>query len=102
MAEEGAADPGRARAVPTGGGQTLSCLVCGGASFWRRYPKAVDRADQLLLLAEEATVQALRDLREQQRWPGFAEVCAACGFVHWFSSEAPRRRSEARPGPSGS
>ncbi len=79
--------------MPIGAGASLRCLVCGGPSFWRRYPKAVDRTDQLLLLAEEAGPQALRDLREQQRWPGFAEVCATCGFVHWFSSEAVKRRA---------
>jgi len=64
----------------------------GATEFWRRYPKAVDRTDQLLLLAEDAADQAFRDLREHHRWQGFAEVCATCGFVHWFSSEATRRR----------
>lgn len=85
-----------ARAVPIGSGTGLRCLVCGGAGFWRRYPKQVDRTDQLLLLAEEASTQDIRTLRENQRWPGFAEVCAACGFVHWFSSEATRRRKPSR------
>ena len=43
-----------ARAVPIGSGRDLRCLVCGATAFWRRYPKAVDHADQLLLLAEDA------------------------------------------------
>lgn len=91
MADEGAT-AAQARPVPIGGGVTLSCLVCRGDAFWRRYPKAVDRSDQLLLLAEEATDQTIRDLRDNQRWQGFAEVCSTCGFVHWFSSEATKRR----------
>ncbi|CAA9235876.1 MAG: hypothetical protein AVDCRST_MAG76-1510 [uncultured Acidimicrobiales bacterium] len=83
--------------MPIGGGASLCCLVCGASAFWRRYPKAVDRTDQLLLLAEEAADQALRDLREHHRWQGFAEVCATCGLVHWFSSEAAGRRPRAGP-----
>ncbi len=89
---EGAKETAAARPVPIGGGASLHCLVCGAGTFWRRYPKAVDRTDQLLLLAEEAADQAFRDLREHHRWQGFAEVCATCGFVHWFSSEATLRR----------
>ncbi len=81
-----------ARAVPIGSGVDLRCLVCGATAFWRRYPKAVDRTDQLLLLAEDATDQSVRDLRDHHRWQGFAEVCCGCGFVHWFSSEAVTRR----------
>ena len=89
MAEE----PVPSRPVPIGGGASLRCLVCGFGSFWRRYPKAAERSDQLLLLAEDADTQSLRDLRDH--WPGFAEVCATCGFVHWFSSEAHKRRAPA-------
>ncbi|MEO5679320.1 MAG: hypothetical protein ABIS47_06600 [Acidimicrobiales bacterium] len=89
---EPAAPPDDARPVPIGGGLGLSCLVCAGTAFWRRYPKSVARSDQLLLLADDAADQALRDLRDHPRWPGFAEVCATCGFVHWFSSEATKRR----------
>ena len=92
---EGAGEDLGSRPVPIGGGASLRCLVCGSSAFWRRYPKAVDRTDQLLLLAEEAADQALRDLREHHRWQGFAEVCDTCGFVHWFSSEATRRRHTA-------
>jgi len=89
---EAAGEDKDARPVPIGAGAGLRCLVCGATEFWRRYPKAVDRTDQLLLLAEDAADQAFRDLREHHRWQGFAEVCATCGFVHWFSSEATRRR----------
>ncbi len=91
-----AESPPTARQVPIGGGATLSCLVCRSSRFWRRYPKAVSRTDQLLLLAEEAETQPLPDLRNEKRWVGFAEVCATCGFVHWFSSEATAHRAQAR------
>jgi len=87
------AEAGEARAVPVGGGLGLACLLCGGSSFWRRYPKAVNRVDQHLLLTDAVAHQPLDELRKGQEWLGFAEVCATCGFVHWFSSEAHKRRA---------
>jgi hypothetical protein len=84
--------PEAARTVSIGGGAALRCLVCGSGSFWRRHPKAVHRTDQVLMLAKKAGRPRFRD--PSQSWPGFAEVCASCGFVHWFSSEATKRRPE--------
>ena len=88
MPEEAGSDrPSRSAGKRRCGARCAAAARSGAAT-----PTAEDRTDQLLLLAEDAAKQALWNLREQQRWPGFAEVCATRGFVHWCSREAVKRR----------